>query len=117
MKDVSRNFSYPEIPAKSRVSGWSSLVGEPKLHADFASNVIRWQRSKSVNPLQRPDGRLIKRGHAARLLNLYVRRPAVALDIERQIKTIGVCDARINLILEPILGYFLVYPPDIPGVT
>src|SRR5262249_36582179 len=92
------------------------VVIEPKLNRNLISGVIRRQGTKSVNALKSPYSRLVQRRHAAGLLNLHIARAAVASDVKGEIHAISRTDARINLILQPVLGNFLLNNLHIPGV-
>ena len=66
---------------------------------------------------KRPHRRLIQRWHAARLLDLDIRRPAVARDVKRHIDPLRMRDARVHFVLQPVLRNFLLHHPHVPGVA
>src|SRR5450432_1498874 len=91
------------LKAFSFASTQSPLVIEPEFHAYLAPRVIRRQRRKRINPLQRPYRRLIQRGHAARLLDLHVRRMPASFDVKRHIDPVSILNSRIDFVLQPVL--------------
>src|SRR6266446_10178935 len=91
-----------------------SLVIEPELYRHFASRIIRRQWAEGIDALERADRRLVKRRHAARLLDPNVRRVAVACDIKRYINPFRLCDARIDFILQPVFGDLSLHGLHVP---
>src|SRR5208283_923443 len=100
-----------------KAAGLFLAVIEPIFNRDFASTVIGGQRAKCVDTLQRVDGRVIERGHAAGLLDLHVERVAVAGDIEGDVDALSGRDAGIDLVLQPVLRDFLLDDLHVPAVA
>src|SRR4029077_7533575 len=60
--------------------------------------------------------RLIERGHAARLLDLYISRAPGTVNIKLHVHPIGLVNVGIDFVFEPVLRYFLLPDPHIPGI-
>src|SRR5579872_2917096 len=112
-------LAYQSIRAECCVLTADSLsfVVEPELDRNFTLRIIRWQGTKSVNALQGPHCRLIEGRNTTRLLYLHIRRVPIPLNVKRHINPSRVTYARIDLVLEPVLGNFLLHNTHIPGIA
>src|SRR6266478_2411288 len=64
--------------ARHYTSSTLPLVIEPELYRHFGSRIILRQRAEGIDALKRLGRRAVERRHAARLLDLNVRRVTVA---------------------------------------
>src|SRR6516225_904344 len=91
----------------------SPAIVEPELHCDVVAVVSSRQRPKSIDALQSTNRRLIERWDTARLLDTNIGRLPGTIDLKVNVDASRVIDARIDLVLHPVVRYFAAHNIDV----
>src|SRR5208283_5485203 len=91
------------------------LVIKPEFYRHVAAGIFWRQGAEGIDALNGAHRRNVERRNSAGLLDLHIRRMTVACDVERDVDTVRFFDARIDFVLQPILGHLALYRLHIPG--
>src|ERR1700676_3279310 len=90
-------------------------IVKPELDGDITARILRRQRAKGIDALQRPRGRLIQRRNPAGLLHLYVLWRSRARDLKININSARGVDVGVHFILQPVFRHLAAHPVHIPA--
>src|ERR1035437_4023263 len=112
--NIERTTKYFFMPGDSIMCKLPPIV-EPELDGDITARVLRRQRAKGIDALQRPGGRLIQRRNAAGLFHAYAFRLPRARDLKINVNPARGIDVGIHFILQPVFRHFAAHSIHIPA--